>query len=84
MTQILYPFSSSAALDDGCGLGTVNAELEELFSNHHVRATDTSAGLIDVINYKTKKYGWKNVEAKVLNVAVSRVGVQSIMKLYED
>ena len=67
MTETVPPNSSPTALDDGCGLGTVTAELKESFPNLPVVATDSSAGMIDVVDRKAEEHGWKNVDAKVLD-----------------
>ena len=66
-TQTLPPNSSSVVLDDGCGLGTVTAEVKKIFPDLSVLAIDFSAGMLEVVNRKTKKHDWKNVETKLLD-----------------
>ncbi|CAF9918036.1 MAG: hypothetical protein ALECFALPRED_000475 [Alectoria fallacina] len=67
MTETVPPNSSPTALDDGCGLGTVTAELKESFPNLPVVPTDSSAGMINVVDRKAEEHGWKNVDGKVLD-----------------
>lgn len=61
------PNSSSAVLDDGCGLGTVTAEVKKSLPDLPVLAIDSSAGMLEVVNRKVKKHDWKNVETKLLD-----------------
>lgn len=58
---------SSTVLDDGCGLGTVTAEVKKSLPDVPVLAIDSSAGMLEVVNRKAKKHGWKNVETKLLD-----------------
>lgn len=67
MTETVPPNSPPTALDDGCGLDTVSAELKESFPNLPVVAIDSSTGMIDVVNRKAEEHGWKKVDAKVLD-----------------
>ena len=66
-TQTLPPNPSSAVLDDGCGLGTVTAEVKKSFPDLPIVAIDSSAGMLDVVNRKAKKHDWKNVVTKLLD-----------------
>ena len=66
-TQTVPPTSSSAVLDDGCGLGIVTVEVKKSFSDVHVLATDFSAGMLEAVNRKAERHGWKNVETKLLD-----------------
>ena len=66
-TQTLPPSSSSTVLDDGCGLGTVTAEVKKSFPDLSVLAIDSSAGMLEVVERKAKKHDWKNVETKLLD-----------------
>lgn len=54
-------------LDDGCGIGTVTAEVKKSFPDLSVVAIDSSAGMLDAFNRKAKKHDWKNVETKLLD-----------------
>ena len=54
-------------LDDGCGLGTVTAEVKKSFPDLSIVAIDSSAGMLDVVNRKAKKHDWKNVDTKLLD-----------------
>ncbi len=66
-TQTLPPSSSSIVLDDGCGLGTVTAEVKKSFPDLSVLAIDSSAGMLEAVERKAKKHDWKNVETKLLD-----------------
>ncbi|KAG8534378.1 uncharacterized protein KY384_001223 [Bacidia gigantensis] len=66
-TEILPPDPSSKVLDDGCGLGTVTAEVKKSFPDISVIAIDSSAGMLEVMNRKAKHHDWKNVETKLLD-----------------
>lgn len=66
-TQTLPPSSSSTVLDDGCGLGTVTAEVKKSFPDLSILAIDSSAGMLEVVERKAKKHDWKNVETKLLD-----------------
>lgn len=52
-------------LDDGCGLGTVTAEVKKAFPDLPVQAIDSSAGMLEAV--KAKKLDWENVETKLLD-----------------
>ena len=67
MTQTVPPNSSSTVLDDGCGVGSVTAEIKKSFPELKIVAIDSSAGMLDALNRKGKKHGWKNVEKKLLD-----------------
>ena len=54
-------------LDDGCGLGTVTAEVKKSFPDLSIVAIDFSAGMLDVVNRKAKRHDWKNVVTKLLD-----------------
>ena len=54
-------------LDDGCGLGTVTAEVKKSFPDLSIVAIDSSAGMLDVVNRKAKQHDWKNVVTKLLD-----------------
>ncbi|KAF7513138.1 hypothetical protein GJ744_010534 [Endocarpon pusillum] len=66
-TQTLPPNSSSAVLDDGCGLGTVTAEVKKSFPDLSVLAIDSAAGMLEAVNRKAKKHDWKNVTTRLLD-----------------
>lgn len=66
-TQVLPPNSSSAALDSGCGLGTVTAEIKKSFPDLSVLAIDSSAGMLKAVDRKTKEKNWKNVLTRLLD-----------------
>ena len=66
-TQTLPPSSSSTVLDDGCGLGTVTAEVKKSFPDLPILAIDSSAGMLEIVEQKAKKHDWKNVETKLLD-----------------
>ena len=66
-TETLPPNPSSVVLDDGCGLGTVTAEVKKYFPDLSIVAIDSSAGMLDVVNRKAKKHDWKNVVTKLLD-----------------
>lgn len=61
------PNSSSLVLDDGCGRGTVTAEVKKVSPDLAVVASDSSAGMLEVFNHEAKKHHWKNVETKLLD-----------------
>ena len=63
-TQNLPPTSSSAILDDGCGTGTVTAEVKKAYPDLSVLAIDISAGMLDAVNRQAKKHDWKNVTTR--------------------
>lgn len=54
-------------LDDGCGLGTVTAEVKKSFPDLPVVVIDSSAGILEVIDYKAKELNWKNIVIKLLD-----------------
>ena len=66
-THILPPDSSSKVFDDGCGIGTVTAEVKKHFPDIHVLAIDSSAGMLKVFERKAKKHHFKNVEIRLLD-----------------
>ena len=66
-TERLPPNSSSMILDDGCGLGTVTAVVKKAFPDLSVLAIDSSAGMLEVVNRKAKRYNWKNVVTRLLD-----------------
>lgn len=66
-THVLPPNSSSKVLDDGCGLGTVTAEVKKSFPDISVLAIDSSAGMLEVVNQKAQKYDWTKVETRLLD-----------------
>ena len=66
-TNTVPPSSSSVVLDDGCGLGTVTAEVKKSFPDVPVVAIDSAAGMLNNLNRKAKKHDWKNVETKLLD-----------------
>lgn len=61
------PDSSSAFLDDACGRGNVTAEVKKSFPDLPVLAIDSSAGMLEAVNRKTKKHDWKNVTTRLLD-----------------
>ena len=61
------PKPSSVVLDDGCGKGTVTAEVKKTFPDLSIVATDSSAGMLDAFNRHAKEHHWKNVETKLLD-----------------
>ena len=66
-TQTLPPTSSSAILDDGCGIGTVTAEVKKAYPDLSVLAIDSSAGMLEAVNRQAKKHDWKNVTTRLLD-----------------
>ncbi|ERF74246.1 hypothetical protein EPUS_03436 [Endocarpon pusillum Z07020] len=66
-TQTLPPDSSSAVLDDACGIGTVTAEVKKSFPDISVLAIDSSAGMLKAYNRKAKKHDFKNVTTRLLD-----------------
>ena len=66
-TQNLPPTLSSAILDDGCGIGTVTAEVKKAYPDLSVLAIDISAGMLDAVNRQAKKHDWKNVTTRLLD-----------------
>ena len=66
-TNTVPPSSSSVVLDDGCGLGTVTAEVKKSFPDVPVVAIDSAAGMLNNLDRKAKKHAWKNVETKLLD-----------------
>ena len=66
-TQTLPPNSSSAVLDDGCGIGTVTAEVKKSFPDLPILAIDSSAGMLEALNRKAKKHDWTNVSTRLLD-----------------
>ena len=66
-TTAVPPSSSSVVLDDGCGLGTVTAEVKKSFPDLPVIAIDSAAGMLKALHRKAKKHDWKNVETKLLD-----------------
>ena len=66
-TNTVPPDSSSVVLDDGCGLGTVTAEVKKSFPDLPVLAVDSAAGMLKAFDRKAKKHDWKNVETKLLD-----------------
>ena len=55
------------ALDDGCGLATVTAEVKKSFPDLDIVVVDSSAAMLDVVNRKAKEHGWKNVVTKIMD-----------------
>ena len=66
-TNTVTPDSSSVVLDDGCGLGTVTAEVKKSFPDIPVIASDSAAGMLKAVDRKAKKHDWKNVDTKLLD-----------------
>ena len=54
-------------LDDGCGLGTVTAEVKKSFPDVPVTAVDSAAGMLKALHRKAEKHDWKSVETKLLD-----------------
>lgn len=66
-TNTVPPSSPSIVLDDGCGLGTVTAEVKKSFRELPVIAIDSAAGMLKALHRKAEKHDWKNVETKLLD-----------------
>ncbi|MCJ1457352.1 hypothetical protein MMC28_007720 [Mycoblastus sanguinarius] len=55
------------AFDNGCGTGVMAGILKHYYPNLSLLATDASDGMIELLQEKVKKQGWKNIDARALD-----------------